>query len=206
MLRTCFGLDSIDAGTVCVFKDEIAKPSPPAQLAHGVGMLSENRKEEGLLLNRTIADNLTLTRFNPISRWGFINKRKQHEASRERMEQLDVKAESPAQTIHELSGGNQQKIAIARLLHHEAKILLLDEPTRGIDVGSKMQIYRLIQQLAEEGKAILYVSSYIPELLGICDTIGVMCRGEMIEQRPANAWTEHDIISVAIGQPTGVAS
>jgi len=99
-----------------------------------------------------------------------------------------------------LSGGNQQKIAIGRLLHHEADIFLLDEPTRGIDIGSKAQIYSLICELAKQGKAILFVSSYLPELLGICDTIGVMCRGEIKASRPASAWSEHELISVAVGQ------
>jgi ribose transport system ATP-binding protein len=103
------------------------------------------------------------------------------------------------QTVSELSGGNQQKIAVGRLLHHDAKIFLLDEPTRGIDVGSKAQIYGLIGELAAQGKAIVFVSSYLPELLGVCDTIGVMRRGVLSETRPTTAWTEHSIISAAIG-------
>src|SRR6185436_15702421 len=103
------------------------------------------------------------------------------------------------QAIVELSGGNQQKIALGRLLHHDARILLLDEPTRGIDVGSKAQIYRLMGELAAAGKSVVFVSSYLPELLGVCDTIGVMCRGVLSEIRPAQAWTEHSIIAAAIG-------
>ena len=102
------------------------------------------------------------------------------------------------------TGGNQQKIALGRLLHHQASVLLLDEPTRGIDVGSKAQIYQLIGQLAAQGKAIIFVSSYLPELLGVCDTIGVMCRGVLSEVRPAGQWTEHRIIAAAIGQDCGV--
>jgi len=116
------------------------------------------------------------------------------------MQRLDVRAQSPAQTLGQLSGGNQQKVAIGRLLNHEAKILLLDEPTRGIDVGSKAQFYKLMGQLAVEGKAIIFVSSYLPELLGVCDTIAVMCRGVLCAARPADQWTEHSIISAAIGQ------
>ena len=115
------------------------------------------------------------------------------------MKKLDVRAQGPAQAIGELSGGNQQKIAIGRLLHHEAKILLLDEPTRGIDVGSKAAIYKLMGQLAADGKAVVFVSSYLPELLGVCDTIGVMCRGVLGEVKPVSEWTEHSIISAAIG-------
>ena len=107
---------------------------------------------------------------------------------------------SSRQTMAELSGGTQQKVAMGRLLHHGADVLLLDEPTRGIDVASKAQIYQWIGQLASEGKAVIFVSSYLPELLGVCDTIGVMCRGVLSELRPASEWTEHSIISAAIGQ------
>jgi ribose transport system ATP-binding protein len=111
-----------------------------------------------------------------------------------------VRAQDPTQNVGELSGGNQQKIAMGRLLHHAASILLLDEPTRGIDVGSKAQIYKLLGQLAAQGKAIIFVSSYLPELLGVCDTIAVMCRGVLSEVRPISEWTEHGIIAAAIGQ------
>ena len=100
----------------------------------------------------------------------------------------------------ELSGGNQQKIAIGRLLHHDAAILLLDEPTRGIDVGSKAQIYRLMNDLAGQGKAVIFVSSYLPELLGECDRIGVMCRGEIVETKPVEYWSESEIIRTAVGR------
>lgn len=99
----------------------------------------------------------------------------------------------------ELSGGNQQKVVVARLLHHETRIFLLDEPTRGIDVGSKAQIYQWMDTLAMEGKAIVFVSSYLPELLGVCDTIGVMSRGSLGEVRPVGSWTEHSLMGAAIG-------
>jgi ribose transport system ATP-binding protein len=111
-----------------------------------------------------------------------------------------VRAEGPGQAVSELSGGNQQKIAVGRLLHHDARIFLLDEPTRGIDVGSKVQLYQWLGRLAAQGKAILFVSSYLPELLGVCDTIGVMCRGVLSAVRPAGEWTEHSLMAAAIGQ------
>ena len=198
-LRACFGLDRLSAGTVEVFGREATRGTPTSRLDSGIGLLSENRKEEGLMLNRSLADNLTVTRLSPLARGGFINRRAQQDCTQRWMERLEVRAQSPAQPISELSGGNQQKIAIARLLHHEAKILLLDEPTRGIDVGSKAAIYRLIGQLAAEGKSILFVSSYLPELLGVCDTIAVMSRGVLVESRPTTQWTEHEIITAAIG-------
>ena len=115
------------------------------------------------------------------------------------IDRLRIKARSPVQAVSELSGGNQQKVALARLLHQEADVLLLDEPTRGIDVGSKSEIYRLIGELAASGKAILVVSSYLPELFGICDRIAVMTRGVLSEARPVSEWTEHSLMEVATG-------
>jgi ribose transport system ATP-binding protein len=199
-VRASFGLDRLRSGSVFVSGRESPVAHPARRLAEGIGLLSENRKEEGLMLNRDVADNLTLTRFGPLTRFGFISGRRQREATRRWMKELDVRAQGPTQSMGELSGGNQQKIALGRLLHHEAQVLLLDEPTRGIDVGSKAQIYRLMGQLAAEGKAILFISSYLPELLGVCDTLGVMCRGVLTEVRPIDQWTEHRVISAAIGQ------
>ena len=114
------------------------------------------------------------------------------------MSRLSIKASDAEQPIGQLSGGNQQKVAIARVLHQEASVLLLDEPTRGIDVGTKAEIYRLIGELAAEGKSIIFVSSYLPELLAVCDTVGVMSRGKLREVRKASDWTERDVLSVAI--------
>jgi len=205
-LRACFGLDRIEDGRVMVYSRESTHRSPARRLAEGIGLLSENRKEEGLLLNRTLADNLTITRYGPVSRLGLISSRRQRQCARDWMQKLDVRAEDPTQAVSELSGGNQQKVAVGRLLHHNAKILLLDEPTRGIDVGSKVQIYNLLGELAAQGKAIVFVSSYLPELLGVCDTIGVMCRGVLSTVRPANEWNEHNLMAAAIGQSETTAS
>ena len=199
-LRTCFGLDRLKSGSVRIGSKEIPRRGPHRRLAEGMGLLSENRKEEGLMLNRSVADNLTLTRYDTVSKLGFISHRRQRRVALDWMKRLDIRAQGPMQTVGELSGGNQQKVALGRLLHHDAKILLLDEPTRGIDVGSKAQVYDLMGRLALEGKAIIFVSSYLPELLGVCDTIGVMCRGVLSEVRPVSEWTEHKIISAAIGQ------
>jgi ribose transport system ATP-binding protein len=114
-----------------------------------------------------------------------------------------VSATGPGQAVAALSGGNQQKVALARLLHQEADVLLLDEPTRGIDVGSKAEIYRMIGELAAGGKGILVVSSYLPELFGICDRIAVMSRGAICEARPVSAWTEHEVMEFATGGLAG---
>jgi ribose transport system ATP-binding protein len=197
LLRRIFGLDAMAAERIAIFGREESSASPPRRLAQGVGLLSENRKEEGLMLRRSLTENLTATR--PISRGGWILRGRERSATREWIAKLSVRARDPGQAVGELSGGNQQKIALGRLLHHDAKILLLDEPTRGIDVGSKAQIYRLVGELAAQGKAVLFVSSYIPELLGVCDNVGVMCRGKLAAVRPAAEWTEHTLMEAAIG-------
>lgn len=199
-LRVLFGLDRLEEGRVMVFSRESTHSTPRQRLAQGIGLLSENRKEEGLMLQRSLADNLTLTRFDPVARWGFIHSGRQRAAAQRWMERLEVRARSPLQPVGELSGGNQQKVAVARLLHHDAKIFLLDEPTRGIDVGSKVQIYRLMGELAAQGRAVVFVSSYLPELLGVCDTLGVMCRGRLVAVRPVSEWTESAVLAAAIGQ------
>lgn len=199
-LRTCFGLDRVTAGAVLVHGNEDTLATPCRRLSQGVGLLSENRKEEGLMLGRSVADNLTLSHPRPFVRGGLIRQRLQHAMTREWMNRLDVRARHPAQPIGQLSGGNQQKVALGRLLHHEASVLLLDEPTRGVDIGSKAQIYRIMNDLAAQGKSVIFVSSYLPELLGVCDTIAVMCRGVLSETRPASQWSEHSLVAAAIGQ------
>jgi ribose transport system ATP-binding protein len=151
------------------------------------------------MLGQSLADNLTLTKHAAFSRFGLLSARRQQAAARRWIDALGVKCHDATQPIGQLSGGNQQKIALARLLEHPARIFLLDEPTRGIDVGSKAQIYGLIGDLARAGKAVVVVSSYLPELLGLCDTIGVMCRGELTAIRPRSAWTETEIMRVATG-------
>jgi ribose transport system ATP-binding protein len=202
LLRAIFGLDQLDAGSVEVRGAEAGAGSPRQRWRQGVGFLSENRKEEGLMLNQSIADNLTLAKLGAYGRFGWIDSRRQLTAAQGWVDQLKVKCRHAAQPIGELSGGNQQKVALARLLEHPAKIYLLDEPTRGIDVGSKAQIYQLIGELAAAGKSVLLISSYLPELLGLCDTIGVVARGELVAVAPCSAWSEESIMRAAISTGT----
>lgn len=199
-LRSIIGLDPMTHGSVSLGNRSYARTSPKKALRHGLGLLSENRKEEGLMLNLSLSENLALPALSKYSHFGLLDQSTLHENTAEWIERLNVRAQGPSQAIGELSGGNQQKIAIGRLLHKNTEILLLDEPTRGVDVGSKAQIYHLIGELAAKGKAIIFVSSYLPELLGVCDTIGVMCRGRLVETRPVSSWNEHSIITAAIGQ------
>jgi ribose transport system ATP-binding protein len=202
LLRTIFGLDRLDAGEVLIDAASSGGSTPRRRWAQGVGYLSENRKEEGLMLTQSVADNLTLTKQGTFGRFGVVSARRQRLAAQTWVSKLGVKCRDVAQPITQLSGGNQQKVALARLLEHPARIFLLDEPTRGIDVGSKAEIYELIGGLAKAGRSVILVSSYLPELLGLCDTIGVMCRGELGAVRPRAEWDEAEIMRVATGSET----
>ena len=198
LLRCLFGLDAVRSGKVKVGKFAPAA-SPRARIRAGLGLVSEDRKTEGLAQSRTIADNITYSRLEPYSVGGWLNLRKRRQAVEEWMGRLHVKAASQDQPVQELSGGNQQKVALARVMHQDAAVLLLDEPTRGIDVGTKSEIYRLMGEQAAAGKAIVFVSSYLTELLAVCDRVAVMARGRLREVRPREAWTEEAVMSVAIG-------
>jgi ribose transport system ATP-binding protein len=202
LLRCLFGLDAVTSGRLRI-DGAIPGPSPRDRIRAGMGLVSEDRKGEGLAQVRSIADNLTASRLAPYARLGWLNHRRRNTAVRDWMDRLRVKARGPAQPVSELSGGNQQKLAIARVLHQQAEILLLDEPTRGIDVGTKAEIYRLIGEQAAAGKAIIFVSSHFPELLAVCDRVAVMSRGELQEVRAAEQWTEESILHSAIGGEAG---
>lgn len=196
-LRALFGLDGIAGGAIEV-RGRPAGRSPRAQIARGIGFLSEDRKGEGLAQSRSLADNLTYSHLAPYSRWGWLSLRKRRIAVEHWLRRVEVKAASPEAAVETLSGGNQQKVALGRVLHQAAEILLLDEPTRGIDVGTKAEIYRLMGQLAAEGRAIIFVSSYLPELLAVCDRIGVLSRGRLREIRAAGDWNEDQIMACAV--------
>lgn len=198
MLRAIYGLDPITAGDLRI-SGAGAFSTPAGRLEQGLGLLSENRKEEGLALQRSIADNMTLSRYSPVARRGWVVPALQRRAAAGWIEKLSIKCRSPFQPVGDLSGGNQQKVAIARLLHQGADVLLFDEPTRGIDIGSKVDVYRLMGELAAEGKGILFVSSYLPELLGVSDRIAVMSRGRLSEARPTAEWSEKSIMAFATG-------
>jgi ribose transport system ATP-binding protein len=168
-------------------------------------MVSEDRKGEGLALSLSVVDNMTLSKLTGFGPAGLVLPGRQQAAARRWIERLGIRCRHPRQSVVELSGGNQQKVALARLLHHDVDVLLLDEPTRGIDVASKAQAYHLIDELAlgREGrpaKAILMVSSYLPELLGVCDRVAVMCRGRLGAARPVGALNEHQLMLEAAGK------
>lgn len=197
LLRTVFGLDAEQYGRITV-AGAVPAGHPRGRIRAGLGFVSEDRKTEGLAQNRSIADNMTYSRLGPYSRFGWLNLPRRRNAVEEWMQRVQIKASSADAPVSSLSGGNQQKVALARVLHQQADVLLLDEPTRGIDVGTKSEIYRLMGELAAQGKAILFVSSYLPELLAVCDRIGVMARGRLREIRPTAEWTEEEVMACAV--------
>ena len=208
LLRAVFGLDAVRSGKVSV-GTYTGPASPARRWAQKIGLVSEDRKTEGLALGLSIADNVTLPRLRNLGPARLVTPARQGTVTARWIEELAVRCRSPHQEVNTLSGGNQQKVALARLLHAEVDILLLDEPTRGIDVGSKAQIYQLLDKLAcgdpasgRPGKAVLLVSSYLPELLGICDRIAVMHRGQLSDARPVDRWDEHQLMMVATGEAT----
>ncbi len=192
MARVIFALEPVRSGGVRVGKVESAA-TPATRLEQGVGLLSEDRQGEGLAVTRTIAENLTLSR---LPRW--LRPSDLDAAAAEWIAKLAIHSRGPRQRVKDLSGGNQQKVALARLLYHDLDVLLLDEPTRGVDVGSKAQIYELIDALASSGKSIVLISSYLPELLGMSDRIAVMSRGRLAPARPVNEVDEEQIMQEAV--------
>ncbi len=193
LLRAIFGLDRIRSGQVTLAAYS-GPASPARRWDQHMGFVSEDRKTEGLALQLSIAENAALSSLSAI-----VRPARQDARVRRWIDKLRIRCRSPRQAVGDLSGGNQQKVAIARLLEHDVDVLLLDEPTRGIDVGSKAQIYQLIDELACAGKAVLIVSSYLPELMGVCDRIAVMCKGRLNPARPVGQTSEHQMMLEATG-------
>lgn len=207
LLRCLFGLDRVTAGSVRID----GRPIPAtvrARMKAGFGLLSEDRKNEGLAQGLSVVENITLGGLKRYRRWGLLKLRRRREVAESLVGQVEVKLHSVAQPVSELSGGNQQKVAIARILHQKADVIMLDEPTKGIDVGTKAEIYRMMGRLAASGRTVVFVSSYLPELLAVCDRIGVMARGRLRDVRPAAEWTEEAVMAaaIAIEEPNGAGS
>ena len=201
LLRAIFGLEPPQSGTISVNQKALPERSttPAMRLIEGLGYLSEDRKGDGLTLNQTLADNVTVTKFETCSRWGWLDLSAQRRQAERLVNALKIKTRGVQQPVGSLSGGNQQKVAVARLLHQDADVLLLDEPTRGIDIGSKAQVYETIAACAAQNKAVLMVSSYLPELFGMCDRLAVMSRGRLSEVRPIDHWTPESVLAAAVG-------
>jgi ribose transport system ATP-binding protein len=199
MLRALYGLDPRSTGSAHLDGQRIEPMTPGRWIKKRVGLLSEDRAHEGLAIKLSVADNVALSSATRIATLGTVlTDAAKAEAATPWMKALSIKTSGPEQPVNALSGGNQQKVAIARLLADGADVLLLDEPTRGIDVGARVEVYALLDRLALEGKTILVVSSYLPELMGICDRMAVMHRGHLGAPRAIADWTEEDAIAEAM--------
>ena len=203
LVRALFGLDRPASGTIerAGRSTLAAGGSTRQRVREGFGYVSEDRKGEGLALPLPITDNLCATK--PallVPALGVLDLAAEKSHARRWISELRIRARSPSLQVRALSGGNQQKVAIGRLLNQDAEILLLDEPTRGIDIGSKSEVYDIIAQRATAGCAVLVVSSYLPELFGICDRLAVMCRGTLSSARPIEEWTPETVMAAAIDE------
>ena len=193
LLQSLFGTRPRRAGAVRLGDREL--PADPRRCwRDGVGMLAEDRQHEGLSVRLPIATNIVMPSLEAHSRRGLLRWRSVRAAAAKFGKLVQLRHRDPMQLVGELSGGNQQKVAIARLLHSGCKVLLLDEPTRGIDVGSRQEVYHLLDRAARAGAAVLVVSSHLPELLGLCDRIAVMRRGRLGAFRSTGDWTQETLL------------
>lgn len=179
VMECIFGAEKASSGRIFVEGKEVSIKHPQDAMKHGIGMLTEDRQLKGLILDWGIGQNITLPIISELGRYGLTDNSKERAKAKILAEKLDVKAQSIFDTAKSLSGGNQQKVVVAKLLANELKVLILDEPTKGVDVGAKAQIYEIIGHLAEQGYAIIMVSSEMPEILGMADRIMVMCEGRI---------------------------
>lgn len=198
VLETVFGARKADAGTVTVDGKRLRPGSVPAAVQAGVGLAPEERKSQGLLLDQSVADNVTLASLPEYSRAGFSERGRELRDSRAALERLDLRPADPRRVIRTLSGGNQQKAVVARWLVRDCKVLLLDEPTRGVDVGARAELYRLIHELAAAGVAVVLVSSEVPEVLGLSDRVLVMREGRLLAEAPAGDLTEAAVLDMVM--------
>ena len=181
LIRAIYGADTKDSGDIKVFGKKVAIYSPKDALAAGIGLLPEDRKRQGLILEQSIRKNITLPDIDKVSNKFFIDTDKENKEIEKHIKELNIKTSSKDAPIKSLSGGNQQKVVIAKLLYTDVDILLFDEPTRGVDVGAKREIYKLMQALTEEGKSIIMISSELPEVLGMSDRVLVMNEGHIAD-------------------------
>ena len=177
--RLIFGADKKDSGKIFINGKEVTINTPEDAVAHGIGYLSEDRKRYGLIVDKSVEENTVISSLNDFVKGIFIDKAKSKEVSKKYVESLKTKTPSVSQLVKKLSGGNQQKVVIAKWLVSYSDILIFDEPTRGIDVGAKSEIYALMEKLAKEGKSIIMISSELPEVLRMSDRVIVMCEGRI---------------------------
>jgi ribose transport system ATP-binding protein len=207
ILETIYGARKATAGTVRLAGRRLRAGDVGAAVAGGIGLAPEERKSQALLLDDSVYRNITVSSLGRFARGGFLSGRAERAAAREQTESLDVRPADVTRIARTLSGGNQQKVVLARWLLRDCKVLLLDEPTRGVDVGARSEIYALVRNLADRGVAVVVVSSEIPEVLGLADRVLVIAEGAVVAEAPADALDEHRVLDLVMeGTPhTGSA-
>jgi ribose transport system ATP-binding protein len=179
LARLIFGADRKESGTMFLDGEQVNIQSPTDAIKQGVALLTEDRNHQGLILDMTVSENVTLSNLSAIMKGMLVSREKEKNAVGTLVRELNVKTPSIKQIVRNLSGGNRQKVVLARWLFTQSRVIIFDEPTRGIDVGAKLEIYNLMNALVEKGIAVIMISSELPELLGICHRIAVMCRGRI---------------------------
>jgi len=203
LARAIFGADPIDSGDVIMNGRKLSLKSPSDAIKAGIAYLSENRKEEGLAVKMQLAENITMANVQEISqRFGVLSRSLEMEAAKRYVKELLIRTPSLTQIVNNLSGGNQQKVVVAKWLFCDSKILIFDEPTRGIDVGTKYAIYELIGVLAREGKGIILISSDLPEILGLTDRLLVLHEGKLAATLTTTETTPREVLNYAAGLAT----
>lgn len=203
LAQLIYGIKPIQSGKVYVDGDEIIPKSPVNAVRHGIGLVSEDRKKQGLALGEAIALNTISVSLKKVFPRFFVKNKTINEIAKRNVEQLRIVTTSVNKPCKYLSGGNQQKVVLAKWLNFNPQIIIFDEPTRGIDVGAKMEIYKLMDQLASEGKAILMISSELPEVIGMSDRIYVMHEGSIVEECRRGDFTPEQIGSKMLGVGVG---
>ncbi|MDH7487024.1 MAG: sugar ABC transporter ATP-binding protein [Anaerolineae bacterium] len=199
LARALFGIDAVDEGEIWLDGQPVRIDSPQKAIALGIGFVPEERAAQGLFLNMAVRQNITISALDKVSRLGFVDFRRAAGLAQEYVQRLDIRTPSLRQRVRNLSGGNQQKVVIAKWLSLNPKVLILDEPTRGIDVGAKAEIHALMGQLARQGVGIIMISSELPEILGISDRILVMHEGEVVAEFTRAEASQDEIMWYAAG-------
>ncbi|MGK5172055.1 sugar ABC transporter ATP-binding protein [Geodermatophilus sp. CPCC 205761] len=200
VVRAVFGIDRYDAGSVELDGEALRPGNPAAAMAAGIALVPEDRRQQGLVMELSVERNATLTRRWQLSRLGWLSARRERDTAAEWSTKLQVKAGRLTDPVSTLSGGNQQKVVLAKWLSTQPRVLIVDEPTRGIDVGTKAEVHRLLSQLAADGLAVVMVSSELPEVLGMADRVLVMHEGRLVDDIPRARADEDSVMLAATGQ------
>jgi ABC-type sugar transport system ATPase subunit len=198
IMQAIFGVDPVDRGEVFIEGAKAAIKTPRDAIEAGIGLCPEDRKEEGLVLERTIRENTTIPILRKIASRGLINRAKEREIASQSIRDYNIKTHSMEKIVMELSGGNQQKVILGRWMSADLKVLILDEPTKGIDVGAKSEIYQMICDLARKGLGIIFISSELPEVLNVCDSVIVVCDGRITGRLSREEATEEKALALAM--------